>query len=73
MNIPVKITVGCDVTVMPDPANSFAEYHGTVQAIDGETYDVMINGSLRNIHITQITAFTFGGVWMPNRQFADTW
>ena len=72
MRIPVKITVGCEVAVIPDP-NSFDIYHGTVEAITGDTYDVLINGASRNIHITQITAFTFGGVWMPNRAGLDRW
>lgn len=72
MNIPVKITVGCRVAVMPNK-NSYAQYEGEVTAIHGDAYDVLINGSTRNIHITQITAFTFGGVWMPNRKFIDRW
>lgn len=69
MNISVKITVGCEVMVVPDP-NSFAIYQGTVQAIAGDTYDVLIDGNSRNIHISQITVFTFGGVWMPNRRYS---
>lgn len=76
MNIDVKIVEGCEVLVMPDP-DSFAEYHGTVEkVVSYEDFDVMINGKLRIIHITQISSFTFGGVWMPNKKFIeheDTW
>ena len=70
MNIPVKITVGCEVMVMPDP-DSFAEYQGVVEAIHGKVFDVTINGKIRIIHITQISVFTFGGIWMPNYEFID--
>ncbi|MCK5342283.1 MAG: hypothetical protein KAR20_02700 [Candidatus Heimdallarchaeota archaeon] len=72
MNIPVKITVGCRVSVMPNK-NSFAQYEGIVEAVYTDSYDVLINGNSRNLHTTQIMAFTFGGVWMPNREFPDTW
>jgi hypothetical protein len=67
MNISVKITVGCKVMVIPHRGYT-AIYQGTVQAITGDTYDVLIDGNSRNIHISQITVFTFGGVWMPNRR-----
>lgn len=66
-DIPVKIIVGCEVMVIPDP-DDFMQFHGTVVGITGDTYDVLIDGVSREIDITQITAFTFGGVWMPNRR-----
>ncbi len=53
--------------VIPDP-DDFMQFHGTVVGITGDTYDVLIDGVSREIDITQITAFTFGGVWMPNRR-----
>ena len=69
--IDVKIVEGCEVSIMPDP-NSFQEFPGIVEKIfPPDDFDVMVDGTLRRIHIEQISQFTFGGVWMPNRRFVD--
>ena len=69
MNIPVKIEVGCDVKVVLDMA-TYRDFDGVVERVKpNKTYDVLINGKSRLIHITGIMEFTFGGIWVTNPSF----
>ena len=69
MNIPVKVVEGCEVTVIPD-IRKWRQYRGIIEKVLSiSTFTVLVDKKSRNIHISQIASFTFGGVWMINHKF----
>lgn len=63
MNIPVKITVGCEIVYFKEKTGYF---ESIVTSINGNF--ITVEGPAV-VHIKEIIQFTFGGVWVANRKY----